>query len=73
MPEALPSMRSMIGQLHLLRGRVTSEGSVRQVEAVSMPHALGELAESNALIVLDERVEQVRAGEAVKVWLLDED
>ena len=38
-----------------------------------MPHALGELAESNALIVLDERVEQVKAGEAVKVWLLDED
>lgn len=67
------SMRSMIGQLHLLRGRVTSEGSVRKVEAVSMPHALGELAESNALIVLDERVEQVKAGEAVKVWLLDED
>lgn len=70
---AAHSMRSMLGQLHLLRGRVTTEGSVRHVETVTTPHALGELAASNALIVLDERVEHVRAGEAVKVWLLDEE
>ena len=70
---ATQSLRSMLGQLHLLRGRVTSEGSVRQVAPVSMPHALGELAASNALIVVDEAVDSVRAGEAVKVWLLDEE
>lgn len=67
------SMRSMLGQLHLLRGRVTTEGSVRHVEVVATPYALGELAQCNALIVLDERVDHVRAGEAVKVWLLDEE
>ena len=67
------TMRSTKGQLHLLRGSVRTEGSIRHVDQVTMPHALGELAASNALIVLDERVEQVRAGEAVKVWLLDED
>lgn len=38
-----------------------------------MPHALGELAASNALIVLDGHVELVRAGEQVPVWILDED
>nr|WP_231980063.1 molybdopterin-binding protein [Tessaracoccus coleopterorum] len=70
---ATQGVRSVAGQLHLLRGRVTSEGSVRHVAPVSMPHALGELAAANALIVVDETVEQVRAGEAVKVWLLDED
>lgn len=70
---ATQSLRSLQGQLHLLRGRVTSEGSVRQVAQVSMPHALGELAASNALIVVDESIDGVRAGEAVKVWLLDEE
>ena len=67
------ALRSVKGQMHLLRGQVRTEGSVRHVSQVSAPHALGELAQSNALIVLDESVELVRAGEAVKVWLLDED
>ena len=70
---ATQPVRSMLGQLHLLRGTVTSEGSVRHVAPVSMPHALGELAAANALIVVDESVEQVGPGEAVKVWLLDEE
>lgn len=35
--------------------------------------ALGELAKTNALILLDENVETVRAGEAVKIWEFDED
>ena len=47
-------MRSTKGQLHLLRGSVRTEGSIRHVDQVTMPHALGELAASNALIVLDE-------------------
>lgn len=67
------ALRSLKGQLHLLRGSVRTEGSVRYVEQVSLPHALGELAECNALIVLDESVEGARPGEAVKVWVLDED
>lgn len=61
------------GQLHLLRGSVRTEGSIRHVDQVTMPHALGELAASNALIVLDEHVELVRAAEQVPVWILDED
>ncbi|MFT3888924.1 MAG: molybdopterin molybdotransferase MoeA [Arachnia sp.] len=67
------ALRSTKGQLHLLRGHVRLEGSVRHLEQVSMPHALGELAASNALIVLGEHVESIRAGEQVQVWLLDED
>ncbi len=70
---ATQPIRSVQGQLHLLRGRVTTEGSVRHVAPITMPHALGELAAANALIVVDESVDQVRAGEAVKVWLLDEE
>ena len=67
------TMRSTKGQLHLLRGSVRTEGSIRHVDQVTMPHALGELAASNALIVLDGHVELVRAGEQVPVWILDED
>lgn len=67
------TLRSMLGQMHLLRGRAWSEGSVRHVEQVTDPHALSELARSNALIVLDEATEMVRPGEAVKVWLFEEE
>lgn len=66
-------LRSVKGTMHLLRGRVTLEGSIRHVEQVAMPHALGELSHSNALILLDESVESVKAGQAVKVWLFDEE
>ena len=67
------TMRSTKGQLHLLRGSVRTEGSIRHVDQATMPHALGELAASNALIVLDEHTESVRAGQQVPVWLLDEE
>ncbi|HJE50910.1 MAG TPA: molybdopterin molybdotransferase MoeA [Tessaracoccus flavescens] len=66
-------LRSVKGQMHLLRGNVRQEGSVRYVTQVTEPHALGELAKTNALILLDENVETVRAGEAVKIWEFDED
>ena len=70
---ASTGLRSHRGQMHLLRGRVTTEGSIRHVAQVTETYALSELAQSNALIVMDEHVEQVRAGEAVKVWLFDEE
>ncbi len=70
---ATAGMRSHRGQLHLLRGRVITQGSIRHVQQVSEPYAMAELADANAFIVLDEHVESVRAGEAVKVWLLDEE
>ena len=66
-------LRSSQGTMHLLRGRVTLEGSIRHVEQVAMPHALGELSQANAFIILDESVETVKAGQAVKVWLFDEE
>jgi len=66
---AQSSIRSQVGQLHLLRGRVTSEAGVRRVAQVNRPYVMGELAEANAFIVLDEATEQVRAGERVKVWM----
>ena len=67
------TLRSTKGQLHLLRGQLRTEGSIRHVDQATMPHALGELAASNALIVLDEHTESVRAGQQVPVWLLDEE
>lgn len=70
---AAGTLRSLRGQMHLLRGRVWSEGSVRHVEQVTDAHALSELARSNALIVLDEAADVVRAGQAVKVWLFEEE
>ena len=72
---AIPNtaLRSVKGQLHLLRGEVQLDRSIRSVQRVTDPHALTELARSNALIVLDEETELVRAGEAVMCWLLEED
>lgn len=67
------ALRSVKGQLHLLRGEVITDGSIRSVERVSDPHALAELARSNALILLDENTELIRAGEQVMCWLLDDD
>lgn len=66
-------LRSVKGQLHLLRGRIHYDHSLRSVERVQRAHALSELAESNALIVLGEDTDFVGAGEPVMCWLLDED
>lgn len=67
------ALRSEVGVMHILRGETFSESNVRGVERVTDPHALSELARSNALILLDEETELVRAGEAVQCWLLDEE
>lgn len=70
---ATATLRSTKGQTHLLRGTVTNQSGINRVSAVSEPHALRELANSNVLIVLDEDVELVNAGENVWYWQLDED
>lgn len=70
---ASTALRSVKGQMHLLRGHVTMDHSVRRVERVQRAHALSELAASNALIVLGEETDFVAAGEPVMCWLLDED
>lgn len=69
---ASSTLRSSLGQMHLLRGEVQTESAVRRVERVADPFAMAELARSNAFIVLDEDTELVRAGEQVRCWLLDE-
>ncbi|MCC2592054.1 molybdopterin molybdotransferase MoeA [Tessaracoccus sp. OS52] len=69
---ASSTLRSNKGQLHLLRGELFSEASIRTVERVSDPHAMAELSRSNALIVLDEQTDLVKAGEQVMCWPLDE-
>ena len=65
----LPSMR---GRTHLLRGNLVRGAGVITVEKVSDPHAMAELARSNALIVMGESVEAVGEGEYVLCWPLDD-
>jgi molybdopterin molybdotransferase len=65
-------LRSMAGQTHLLRGEVSSESGINRVSQVSQQHALTELAQSSILILLDEDTPQVKAGESVYYWKLDE-
>lgn len=66
-------LRSGLGQVQLMRGRVRKEHGIRNVEAVHDPDPLRELASCNALIVLDENTEVVRAGESAMCWLLDDE
>lgn len=70
---ATKPLRSVRGQVHLLRGEVKANRSIRSVERIQDPHALSELARSNALIIMDEDTELVKAGDAIMCWLLDED
>lgn len=70
---ASSTLRSNQGQLHLLRGELFSESSIRTVERVTDPHAMAELSRSNALIILDEDTDLVKAGEQVMCWPLEED
>ena len=68
-------MTSIPGKRQLARGMVsTSESGTRQVELVGGhgSHLLGDLARANALVILDEDVEFVAAGDDVEVWLLGE-
>ncbi len=69
------ALTSIRGKTQLARGIVTTAPSgERQVELAGGhgSHLLGDLARSNALVVLPAEVEFVAAGEEVGVWLLDE-
>ncbi len=67
---ATAGMRSLEGQTHLLRAHVEAESGIHRVTPVSRPHALSELAEANALVILDESTASVRAGQSVHYWPL---
>ncbi len=66
-------IRSMKGQVHLLRGTMTLTGSINQVERVHEAYGFAELKRTNCLIVLDEETDQVSAGGSVYCWMLDEE
>ncbi len=65
-------LRSVRGRTHLLRGNLVRGSNVTTVARVSDPHAMTELSRSNALIVMGESVDEVRAGEHVLCWPLDD-
>ncbi len=65
-------LRSVLGRTHLLRGNLVTDTNVTTVDRVSDPHAMTELSRSNALIIMGENVDHVRAGEHVLCWPLDE-
>ncbi|MDU7360452.1 MAG: molybdopterin molybdotransferase MoeA [Propionibacteriaceae bacterium] len=69
---AAHGMRSTEGQTHLLRAHVTKESGINRVSPVSRPHALTELAQANALVVLDEATAAANAGTSVYYWPLDD-
>ncbi len=66
-------IRSKKGQIHLLRGAMTNNGSVRQVERVHEAYGFAELKKTNCLIVLDEETDKVSAGDAAYCWMLGEE
>lgn len=68
---ATAGLRSIEGQTHLVRAKVVHESGINRVSQVSFPHALTELAETNALVVVDESASTVHAGETVRYWALD--
>ena len=70
---ATSMLRSGQGQMQFMRGVVHMERGVRKVDPVHDPDPLRELSRCNALILLDESTDVVRAGESVMCWLLDED
>ena len=65
-------LRSVKGRTHLLRGYLATDTNVATVEKVTDPYSMAELSRSNALIVMGEDVEMVRAGEHVLCWPLDD-
>lgn len=65
-------LRSVHGRTQLLRGNLVTSTNVATVEQVSDPHAMAELSRSNALIIIGEGVDHVRAGEHVLCWPLDD-
>jgi molybdopterin molybdotransferase len=76
MPATLTEdVRSMPGRAQYLRGRLEADhhGSTVTPVGGAGSHLLGGLAHSNALVVLDEDVTAVAAGETVSVLALDRD
>jgi len=71
---AAHDMTSVPGRRQFARGIVTEDGD-RRVKLVGGhgSHLIGDLAQANCLVILDEETESVAAGDTVPVWLLTED
>jgi molybdopterin molybdotransferase len=71
--ELTEPVKSIAERRQFLRGRFVADQRGSRVTPVGGPgsHLLGALAEANALIVLDEALTGVEAGETVPVMLLD--
>lgn len=68
-------IRSPKGRAQFVRAEVTIDAAGRRMARPvggASSHLLGSLQRCNALIVVDEDTEQVAAGDAVMVWMLDE-
>jgi molybdopterin molybdotransferase len=69
------AMSSIPGRIQFARGIVTyGRNGSRQVELAGGhgSHLLGDLARSNALVILPKAAEFIPAGEELDVWLLDD-
>ncbi|MDO5681748.1 MAG: molybdopterin molybdotransferase MoeA [Propionibacteriaceae bacterium] len=68
-------IRSKPGRARFVRATIrTDRGGRRVVEEVSghSSHLLGGLQKSNALLLIDDATEVIKAGETVHAWMLDE-
>ncbi|HSN42465.1 MAG TPA: gephyrin-like molybdotransferase Glp [Propionibacteriaceae bacterium] len=72
---AASTIRGTLGRLEFVRGVVRDSAGRRMVETAPGhgSHRISQLSDANALILLGEDTFLVNAGEAVMVWLLDQD
>lgn len=72
---AAHDMPSATGKRQFARGIVTGGDEERRVQLVGGhgSHLIGDLAQANCLVILDEETDFVAAGDTVPVWLLTED
>ncbi|MDN5771277.1 MAG: molybdopterin molybdotransferase MoeA [Microlunatus sp.] len=72
---ATHAMSSSVGRRQLARGVITHDDDGNRLVSLvggHGSHLIGDLARSNALVVLPEETDLVAAGERVEVWLLGE-
>jgi molybdopterin molybdotransferase len=72
---AVHAMSSTSARRQLARGIITHDDDGNRLVALAGGHGshlIGDLARSNALVVLPEETDLVAAGEQVEVWLLSE-
>ena len=72
---ATHAMSSLLSRRQLARGIITHDDDGNRLVSLAGGHGshlIGDLARSNALVVLPEETDLVAAGDQVEVWLLNE-